>query len=126
MDMCIQNRSDLYKILAPLDNPAIVPQGIHPARLIEVRRFNNSFGERVGLVFEITGGTHRGAQVMESATLKNNPRSKLADLLRGIGGGGEVELLAANDLIGRDCKILIKHEQNRQGKSYAAVSQTFP
>lgn len=125
MHMPIQNRSDLYKMLAPLDNPSIIAQGIYAAKLVEVRRFVNSFGERIGLVFEIIEGAYQGELVMESAALKANPRGKLAELLRGI-GGSNADLLTAHELIGRDCRVAIKHEQNRQGKTYAAVASTFP
>ena len=45
----IQNRSVLYE--AP--PAALVPEGVYSAELIDVRRFTNSFGDRVGLVFKI-------------------------------------------------------------------------
>lgn len=121
----IQNRTDLYKMLAPLDNPGIVPQGVHDAKLIEVRQFSNSFGQRIGLVFEIVAGPYQGATVMESAAVKANPKSKLSELLRGM-GAKDCDLLAAHDMIGHECKIAIRHEQNRSGKAYAAIVQTFP
>ena len=50
----IQNRSVLYE--AP--PAALVPEGVYSAELIDVRRFTNSFGDRVGLVFKIDKGAH--------------------------------------------------------------------
>ena len=125
MHTSIQNRSDLYKMIAPLETPNIIPQGIHAATLIEVRRFAGAFGERVGLVFEITQGSHKGCVIMESATLKTTPKGKFAELVRGMGGEGS-DLLAVHELIGRACKIAVRHEQNREGKRYAAITQTYP
>ena len=123
MNPSIQNRSDLYRINAPLDNPDIVMQGIHPAKLIEVRRFSNVFGERIGLVFKITGGTFTGTEIMDSAAIKSGTQGKLTDLLQGLGGDG-VDLV--DELIGRECHIAVKHERDKSGKTYAAINHTYP
>lgn len=115
----VQNRTDLFK---KRDAP-LVSEGVHPAELADVVTFENAFGERVGLVFRIDGGEFSGAEVLESATAKDSGRGKLASLLRCIGGGHSVE--QARKAIGRRCKISIRHELTRQGKPYAAITQTF-
>ena len=123
MNPSIHNRSDLYKINAPLDNPDIVMQGIHPAKLIEVRRFSNAFGKRIGFVFKSTGGIFSGTEIMDSASIKSGVQGKLLDLLQGLGGDG-VDL--TDDLVGRECYIAVKHERDRSGKTYAAINHTYP
>jgi hypothetical protein len=118
--MAFQRQSAMYG--SP--EPGLVPEGIYEARLIDVRRFTNVYGERVGLVFAIAAGPHTGAELMESAALKSSPRGKLAELLRGF-GGADGSLLTAHGLVGRSCRVVIRHEATRAGQTYAAVAQTF-
>ena len=117
MGMSIQNRSVLYKT----PEPVLVPEGVYEAELVEVKDFSNAFGQRVGLVFKISSGQHEGVELMESATASASPRGKLAELMRGMGqsAGNPVEL------VGQHCRIAVKHESNKVGKRYAAISQTF-
>ncbi len=37
----------------------LIPEGLYEAELIDVRRFDNAFGERAGLVFAIVPGRAR-------------------------------------------------------------------
>ena len=104
--------------------PGLVPEGWHLAELIDVRRFGNVFGDRVGLVFRISTGRYVGQEIMESATLSPSPRGKLAELLRGM-GGADGSLLTAHELVGRRCRIVVRHEASKAGKTYAAIAQTF-
>ena len=120
MQVNVQDRSVLYAEA----EPALVPEGIYEADLVDVRRFTNAFGERVGLVFEIATGSHKGVELMEAAALKASPRGKLAELLRGM-GGVDCSLLTAHELVGRRCQVAIRHEATKTGKSYAAIVQTF-
>ena len=120
MHVNVQNRSLLYKE----GEPELVPEGVYAAMLADVRRFTNAFGERVGLVFAIEGGPHHGIELMESAALKGSSRGKLAELLRGI-GGAEGSLLAAHELVGKRCRIAVRHEFTKSGKPYAAIRETF-
>ena len=103
--------------------PGLVPEGWHLAELIDVRRFANAFGERGGLVFSISTGSHAGHESMECAALSSSQRGKLAELLRGL-GGADGSLLTAQDLVGRQCLIDVRHEQGRTGKVYAAIVGT--
>ena len=117
MGMSIQNRSVLYKTTEPV----LVPEGVYDAELVGVKDFSNAFGQRVGLVFKITTGQHEGIELMESAAVSTSPRGKLAELMRGMGrsAGNPVEL------VGQRCHITVKHESNKVGKRYAAITQTF-
>ncbi|HYN76528.1 MAG TPA: hypothetical protein VES73_01890 [Lamprocystis sp. (in: g-proteobacteria)] len=102
----------------------LVDEGTHDAELIDVRTFSGSFGDRVGLVFRIGAGAHGGVELLESAALNGSARGKLAELLRGLGGGGGT-LESARALIGTACRITVRHQATRAGTPYAAVLQTF-
>jgi len=117
----IQNGSVLYEKVEPV----LVPEGLHLAELIDVRRFGNVFGDRVGLVFRISTGPYAGQEIMEAAALSPSPRGKLAELLHGL-GNGEPSLLTATDLVGRQCWIDVQHERGRTGRVYAAILRTTP
>ena len=119
MGMSIQNRSVLYE--QPV--PALVPEGVHEARLVNVRRFANAFGDRIGLVFEIVDGRHAGATIMQSARPAN--RGKLAELLHGM-GAVEASTEAAERMIGRRCRIAVRHDATKAGRIYEAIVGTFP
>ena len=121
MHITVQNRSVLYAEAEPV----LVPEAVYEADLVDVRRFSNVFGERVGLVFKIASGPHLGIELMEAAALKASPRGKLAELLRGL-GGADGSLLTAHDLVGCQCLIDVRHEQGRTGKVYAAIVGTAP
>lgn len=116
----ILNRSDLYEEAAP----SLVDEGLHEADLVDVRRFANVFGQRVGLVFRIAIGPHKGIELMEGAAIKTSPRSKLAELVRGM-GGDDGSLQSARKLIGKRCRVAVRHETTKAGKQYATIVQTF-
>ena len=118
--VAVQNGTVLYGKA----EPGLIPEGWHLAELIDVRRFANVFGERVGLVFKIASGPHLGIELMEAAALKASPRGNLAELLRGM-GGADGSLLTAHELVGRRCRIAVRHEATKAGKTYAAIAQTF-
>lgn len=118
----VQNGSVLYEKAEPV----LVSEGLHQAELIDVRRFGNVFGDRVGLVFRISTGRYAGQEIMEAAALSSSPRGKLAELLRGLGGGAAPSLLTATDMVGHQCRIAVRHEQGRTGRVYAAITRTTP
>ena len=120
MQVNIQNRSVLYGSRVT----ELVAEGFYEAELIDVLPFANTFGERIGLVFEITAGRYQGSELMESAAVTGSSRGKLAELIRGI-GGADVSPLSARELIGRHCFIGVRHESNKAGKTFAAITHTF-
>ena len=117
--VAVQNGTVLYEKA----DSVLVTEGLHLAELIDVRRFGNVFGGRVGLVFRISTGLYAGQEIMESAALSPSPRGKLAELLRGL-GGQEPSLLTATDMVGQQCRIAVQHEQGRSGRVYAAITHT--
>ena len=80
--VAVQNGTVLYGKA----EPGLIPEGWHLAELIDVRRFANVFGERVGLVFKIASGPHLGIELMEAAALKASPR--------GVGANANPQLFA--------------------------------
>lgn len=104
--------------------PKLLPEGVYSAVLVDARRLTNPFGERMGLIFKIVEGAYQGMELMETAALKDSPRGKLTELLRGI-GCAEGPALSAHELIGRHCSIAVRHETNKTGNTYAAILQTF-
>lgn len=97
-----------------------VVDGLHHARLVGVRRFGNAYGPRIGFHFEL----QTGETVLASAAPSTNPRSRLAELLRGILGREPTEAELADTpetLAGIECKVLTRTETNRNGKTYSSV-----
>jgi len=120
--VAVQNGTVLYEKA----DPVLVLEGLHPAELIDVRRMASVFGDRVGLVFRISTGRYAGQEIMEAAALSPSPRGKLAELLRGLGGQDDPSLLTATDMVGKQCRIAVRHEQGRSGRVYAAITHTIP
>lgn len=58
-----KSRSVLYEKAEPV----LLPEGLHLAELIDVRKFGNVFGDRVGLVLRISTGPYAGQEIMEAA-----------------------------------------------------------
>lgn len=114
----IQNRTDLYSET----NKSMVPEGVYPAELAQVRHTFNQFGHRVGLLFRITDGQYAGVEILDTANPKSSIKGKLATLLRGLCSEVPPDL---NSLVGKTCKIAIQHETSGHGKRYAAISHTY-
>ena len=105
----------------------LIPEGVHPAKLAGIQRFASAFGDRLGLRFEIIDGEQCGVVLMQSAAPSLSPKSKLADLMRGLIGREPYteDLKAADAFVGSTCKIVVRHERNRDGRPYAAIVQTL-
>lgn len=99
----------------------LLPEGVYKAKLTQVRAFSSVYGNRVGLVYRVINGPHEGAQLMESAMVSTAPRSKLVRFMRGMGGGDGQPA----ELVGKVCRINVKHEVGKSGKIYAAITDTF-
>ena len=101
----------------------LVAEGLHDAHLVTVRRFENAHGPRIGFEFGLMGGE----RLLASATPSTNPRSKLAELLRGLLGRDPVgeELDDPMRLAGVRCKVLVRTETNKSGRVYSNVVTVF-
>ena len=110
------------------------PEGIHPAVCLDVvdlgpvetdfqgqKRIVN----KVKLVFESEQTTDDGKRcsVSKNFTASLHPKAKLADFLgkwrgRPVMPGETIDL---NKLIGASCTLVISHQQNLSGKTYASI-----
>ena len=106
---------------------SLVPDGEHPARLAEQFTFANAFGERLGFLYEVEGGPHAGAVLVQSAVRSPSPTGKLAEILRDLVGRDPTpdELLEGigEEYLGLPCRVLTREERNRAGKRYSAVQR---
>ena len=114
---------------AESQEPDLVPDGVYPAKLTSVKEFHNSYGPRLGFEFTL-GGNGGGKTVMRSTAPKLTPKSKLADLLRGLMGRDidQMDLACGFDveeLVGTDCQVLIRQSQGKNGKLYSNVEGVF-
>lgn len=103
----------------------LIPEGIYTARLAEVQEFVNSFGPRIGLVYEITEGEHAGVRLMESAAPSMSSDSKLASLVAGIAEPGAMSEAELHEAIGTRCRIMVRQAETRTGRRYAAIVRTL-
>jgi len=109
---------------APILAFCLVAEGLHDAVLVGVRRFGNHYGPRVGFEFELASGE----RLLASAAPSTNPKGKLAELLRGLLGRDPLEGELAGGyegLRGMSCRVLVRTETNRSGKSYSNVATVF-
>ncbi len=109
---------------------AVVPNGTYEAKLTGIKQFQNAYGDRVGFEFTIQGGDSDGLTVMRSTSPNLSPRSKLAELLRGLMGRDlvEVELTGGMDveeLVGTECNVLVLQSKGKGGQLYSNVEQVF-
>jgi hypothetical protein len=114
---------DEPKTLSSALPSCLVAEGLHDACLVTVRRFENAHGPRVGFEFGLMGGE----RLLASAVPSTNPQSKLAELLRGLLGRDPVseELEDPMRLAGTRCKVLVRTETNKSGRTYSNVVTVF-
>ena len=109
--------------------PSQVRDGVYPATLTAVKQFENSYGARLGFEFTL-GGDAQGQTVMRSTTPKMTPKSKLAEMLRGL-VGREIDSMDMEcgfdleTLVGTDCQVIIRQSQGKNGKFYSNVESVF-
>ena len=105
----------------------LVPDGAYPARLVAVRQFGNAYGPRLGFEFELLDGDRAGDLVVASAAPTPSPKGRLAELLRGLLGRepSEHELADPAQTAGMRCRVLIRTESNKSGRTYSNVAAVF-
>lgn len=107
----------------------LVENGVYPAKLTSIRKFDNAYGPRLGFEFTL-GGNGVGNTVMSSTTPNLTEKSKLAELIRGL---SEKELhptelsdgFDLETLVGSDCQVLVLQNTSRNGNVYSNVEQVF-
>jgi hypothetical protein len=109
---------------------SVVRDGTYRAALTDIKKFTNSYGDRIGFEFTIQGGQFDGSKVMRSTAPQLTRQSKLAEVIKGIAGRPltEKELAKGINLdqfIGTDCSILVLQSRSKAGAVYSNVEKVF-
>lgn len=109
---------------------ATVKDGTYRAVVTSIRQFANTYGERIGFEFTVRGGQFDGLTVMRSTAPQLTKQSKLAQVIEGvlgreldakeIGAGFDLE-----QLIDRECNILVLQSKSKTGAIYSNVERVF-
>jgi hypothetical protein len=104
--------------------------GTYKAVLSGLRQFSNTYGPRVGFEFTVQGGPFDGVTVMRSTAPQLTKKSKLAQVIEGVLGREltATEISAGFDLeqlIDRDCNILVLQSKSKAGSAYSSVERVF-
>lgn len=109
---------------------ALLKNGSYKAVLTAIRPFANTYGERIGFEFTINGGRFDGEKVMRSTAPQLTKQSKLTEVIEGIlgreltdkelQGGFDLE-----DLIDKECTILVLQSRSKTGAVYSNVERVF-
>ena len=109
---------------------ATVKDGTYRAVVTSIRQFANTYGERIGFEFTVKGGQFDGLTVMRSTAPQLTKQSKLAQVIEGvlgreldakeIGAGFDLE-----QLIDRECNILVLQSKSKTGAIYSNVERVF-
>ena len=109
---------------------AVIKDGTYRATVSNLKQFANTYGERIGFEFTIQGGQFDGERVMRSTAPQLSKQSKLAEVIEGIlgreltdkelQGGFDLE-----DLIDKECNILVLQSKSKAGAVYSNVERVF-
>jgi hypothetical protein len=109
---------------------ASVKEGTYRAAVTNLKQFANTYGERIGFEFTISGGQFDGEKVMRSTAPQLTKQSKLAEVIEGILGRDltDKELQGGfdlEDLIDKECSILVLQSKSKTGAVYSNVERVF-
>lgn len=104
--------------------------GTYKAVLSGVKQFANTYGPRVGFEFTVTSGDFEGEKVMRSTAPQLTKQSKLAEVIEGMLGrdltSKEIaEGFDLEELVNKECNILVIQSKSKTGALYANVEQVF-
>ena len=120
-----------FKVTHKAETPAaVIKDGTYRATVSNLKQFANVYGERVGFEFTIKGGQFDGEKVMRSTAPQLSKQSKLAEVIEGILGRelNAKELQGGFDLeelIDRECSILVLQSKSKTGAVYSNVERVF-
>jgi hypothetical protein len=121
----------VFKVTPKAVTPAAsVKDGTYRATVSNLKQFANTYGERIGFEFTIQGGQFAGEKVIRSTAPQLTKQSKLAEVIEGIMGR---ELTAKElqggfdleDLIDKECSILVLQSKSKTGAVYSNVERVF-
>ena len=109
---------------------ALIKDGTYRATVSNLKQFANTYGERIGFEFTIQGGQFDGERVMRSTASQLSKQSKLAEVIEGILGREltDKELQGGFDLdelIDKECNILVLQSKSKAGVTYSNVERVF-
>lgn len=109
---------------------AVIKDGTYRATVSNLKQFANTYGERIGFEFTIQGGQFDGERVMRSTAPQLSKQSKLAEVIEGILGREltDKELQGGFDLdelIDKECSILVLQSKSKTGAVYSNVERVF-
>ena len=109
---------------------ALIKDGTYRAVVSNLKQFANTYGERIGFEFTIQGGQFDGERVMRSTAPQLSKQSKLAEVIEGILGREltDKELQGGFDLdelIDKECSILVLQSKSKTGAVYSNVERVF-
>ena len=109
---------------------AVIKDGTYRATVSNLKQFANTYGERIGFEFTIQGGQFDGEKVMRSTAPQLTKQSKLAEVIEGILGRDltDKELQGGfdlEDLIDKECSILVLQSKSKTGAVYSNVERVF-
>jgi hypothetical protein len=109
---------------------ALIKDGTYRATVSNLKQFANTYGERIGFEFTIQGGQFDGKRVMRSTAPQLSKQSKLAEVIEGILGREltDKELQGGFDLdelIDKECSILVLQSKSKAGVTYSNVERVF-
>jgi hypothetical protein len=75
----------VFKVTPKAATPAAsIKDGTYRATVSNLKQFANTYGERIGFEFTISGGQFDGEKVMRSTAPQLTKQSKLAEVIEGI------------------------------------------
>lgn len=121
----------VFKVTPKAAAPAtLIKDGTYRATVSNLKQFANTYGERIGFEFTIQGGQFDGERVMRSTAPQLSKQSKLAEVIEGILGRSltDKELQGGFDLdelIDKECSILVLQSKSKTGAVYSNVERVF-
>lgn len=114
----------------PAAPAASVRDGSYKATLSNIKNFSNTYGQRIGFEFTVKGGQFDGEKVMRSTAPQLTRQSKLAEVIQGMLGREltDKELqdgFDLEDLLDRECSILVLQSRSKTGAVYSNVERVF-
>ncbi len=121
----------VFKVKPKAATPAAsIKDGTYRATVSNLKQFANTYGERIGFEFTIQGGQFDGERVMRSTAPQLTKQSKLVEVIEGILGRDltDKELQGGfdlEDLIDKECSILVLQSKSKNGAVYSNVERVF-
>jgi hypothetical protein len=121
----------VFKVTPKAATPAAsIKDGTYRATVSNLKQFANTYGERIGFEFTISGGQFDGEKVMRSTAPQLTKQSKLAEVIEGILGRDltDKELQGGFDLdelLDAACNILVLQSRSKTGAVYSNVERVF-